>query len=162
MKSSFKRKYHAIHKPDGSLELKYFGRRVSSIAQALISIVTLPVILVGVVRLALGPTGGNESSQHPLLALVLLLAWIFFCFFWLDKKENVILLNKDGIEFRGGKKLAFKDVRRTMLTTLYRSGGQSYIVEFDALGQSIQITQETSDESLANSILEEIRSYAAI
>jgi len=162
MKSSFKRKYHAIHKPDGSLELKYSARRVSSRVQALIAIVTLPVILVGVVRLALGPIDGNESSQHPLLAIILLFAWIFFCFFWLDKKEHLISLSKEGIEFRGGKKLAFNDVRRTMLTTLYRSGGQSYIVEFDALGQSIPITQETSDEALANSMLEEIRSYAGI
>jgi len=48
-----------------------------------------------------------------------------FLFFWLDRKEHSILLSKEGIEFRGGKKLAFKDVKRTMLTTLYRSGGQS-------------------------------------
>lgn len=162
MKSSFRKKYKIDQKPDGSLELKYSARRVSSRVQALLGIVTLPVILVGAVRLALGPTNGNESSQHPLLAIILVLMWIFFCFFWLDKKEHVIFLSKEGIKFLGGKTLAFKDVRRTMLTTLYRSGGQSYIVEFDALGQSIQITQETPDEALANSILEEIRSYATI
>ncbi|XYJ11304.1 hypothetical protein ACSUZJ_04770 [Telluria sp. B2] len=162
MKSSFKKKYQVVHKKDGSLELRYFARRVSSRVQALLAIVTLPVILVGSVRLALGPMNGNASSQHPLLAIILVLVWVFFCFFWLDKKEHIIFMSKEGIEFRGGKKLAFKDVRRTMLTTLYRSGGQSYIVEFDALGQSIPITQETPDEALANSILEEIRSYTTI
>lgn len=125
MKSSFKKKYQAVYKNDGSLELKYFARRVSSRIQAVLAVITLPVILVGSVRLALGPANGNENSQHPLLAITLVLAWVFFCFFWLDRKEHSILLSKEGIEFRGGKKLAFKDVKRTMLTTLYRSGGQS-------------------------------------
>lgn len=162
MKSSFKKKYKSNKKADGSLELKYFGRRVSSGMQALLVILTMPIVLIGVVRLASGPVNGNVSSQHPLAALVLFSVWAYFCFFWLSKKEHIILLTPEGIEFRGGKRLAFKDVKRTMLATLYMSGGQSYVVEFDALGQAIPITKEIPDESLANSILEEIRSYAKI
>lgn len=162
MKSSFKKKYKTHKKPDGSLELKYFGRRVSSRMQALLVVITIPIMLISVVFLALGPGNGKPNSEHPLAAIVMFSVWAYFSFFWLGKKEHTIILKSEGIEFRGGKKLAFKDVKRTMLTTKYMSGGQSYVVEFDALGQAIPITSEIPDESLANSILEEIRSYSGI
>lgn len=160
MKSSFKSKFEKNQMPDGSLQIKYYARRFSFGVTTLLAIIPILPVLVGVVALALG-SASKPNSEHPLLALILFFGYIFFTFYWLPKSQHLIILTQDGIKFKK-KQLAYKDIKSTGITTIYRQGGQCYTVDTNALGQTIALTNDIHDISLAESILEELRKFAKL